>query len=657
MVRLPSRQVHLDFHTSELIPGVGELFSKENFQDALRLGHVNSITVFAKCHHSWAYYPSVAGHRHPTLDFDLTGAMIEAAHEIGVRAPIYITVGWSANDARAHPEWISYRRDESMATAMPAPYTDVPEEPLPPTQWIFMCPSGSYAELIYAQTREVCERYPVVDGLFYDICFHVVCHCANCVAGMAAAGLDPGREEDAQAYHVRKWQAFMESCGAVLRERHPEATLFFNGGAHPTQPQWHGHQTHFEMEDLPTSWGGYDKMPPRTKFFAPQGKDYLGMTGKFHTFWGEFGGFKSADALRFECASMLTYGARCSVGDQMHPSGEMDTETYRLIGEAYRYIEQIEEWAFDGEETTRLGVYPSPTPAVNEGVAKMLLEKQLDFDMVLPHSDLSRCDVLILPDDITLEPEEAARIQAYLEQGGSALLTGQSGLDRGQVRFLLDIGANYQGRGLYKIDYLQIGEALSEGLVRSPFLCYEAAAQVWPTDGEVLATLREPYFDRTYGHYCSHQNTPYRLETARHAGAVRKGRVIYLAHPVCRLYTAHGAQLHRDYFLNALRLLYPDPVLQVTMPSSGRARLMRQTGQSRYVLHLLYATPIQRGRTSVIEDLPPLRDVAVAAHIKQTVTRAYLAPQQAELPFTQEAGVVRLTVPIVQCHQAIVLDY
>ena len=49
------RQVHLDFHTSEKIDGIGSRFSKKQFQEALKAGHVNSITVFSKCHHGWAY--------------------------------------------------------------------------------------------------------------------------------------------------------------------------------------------------------------------------------------------------------------------------------------------------------------------------------------------------------------------------------------------------------------------------------------------------------------------------------------------------------------------------------------------------------------------------------------------------------------------------
>ena len=100
-----TRQVHLDFHTSEFIPGVGERFNKQQWQDALRTGHVNHINIFAKCHHSWSYYPTKIGITHPNLKFDLLGAEIAACHEIGVNCPIYYTVGWSAHDAEVHPEW------------------------------------------------------------------------------------------------------------------------------------------------------------------------------------------------------------------------------------------------------------------------------------------------------------------------------------------------------------------------------------------------------------------------------------------------------------------------------------------------------------------------------------------------------------------------
>ena len=85
---LPYRQVHLDFHTSEAIAGIGKRFSKENFIRALKEGHVNSISVFSKCHHGWAYHPTKVNQMHPNLDFDLLDAQLSACEEAGVRAEV-----------------------------------------------------------------------------------------------------------------------------------------------------------------------------------------------------------------------------------------------------------------------------------------------------------------------------------------------------------------------------------------------------------------------------------------------------------------------------------------------------------------------------------------------------------------------------------------
>ena len=50
------RKVHLDFHTSPYIPNMGERFDKKQFQEQLKKGNVQSITLFAKCHHGYTTY-------------------------------------------------------------------------------------------------------------------------------------------------------------------------------------------------------------------------------------------------------------------------------------------------------------------------------------------------------------------------------------------------------------------------------------------------------------------------------------------------------------------------------------------------------------------------------------------------------------------------
>ena len=44
----PYRHIHLDFHTSPLIPGIGDDFDPEEFARTLEAAGVNSICCFAK---------------------------------------------------------------------------------------------------------------------------------------------------------------------------------------------------------------------------------------------------------------------------------------------------------------------------------------------------------------------------------------------------------------------------------------------------------------------------------------------------------------------------------------------------------------------------------------------------------------------------------
>lgn len=85
MDKLPFRQVHLDFHTSECMPDVGCEFSEEDFREALILGHISSITLFAKCHHGWSYFPSRVNKMHPTLKTNLLDRQLKVCEDMGIR--------------------------------------------------------------------------------------------------------------------------------------------------------------------------------------------------------------------------------------------------------------------------------------------------------------------------------------------------------------------------------------------------------------------------------------------------------------------------------------------------------------------------------------------------------------------------------------------
>jgi hypothetical protein len=334
MSELRFRQIHLDFHTSEKIFGVGKDFDAKQFQEMLKRGHVDSVTLFSKCHHGLSYHDTKVGVRHPGMDKELLPRQIEACRAIGVKTPIYISAGFDEAMAQVHSEWLV--RNKEGRLLYPAPLD---------AGWKLMNFNSPYLDYLCAQIDEVIEKFDGGDGIFLDIIHAHHSYDQYTLRDMEEAGLDPADDEQMEQFSYRVLEKYYQRTTAACRKKNPELRVFHNSGHIPKGAlETLKYNSHLELESLPTGGWGYDHFPISAKYAATTGFDFLGMTGKFHTTWGEFGGFKRANALRYECAAMLAFGSKCSVGDQLHPNGKMDEDTYELIGAAYQEVEEKEAW-------------------------------------------------------------------------------------------------------------------------------------------------------------------------------------------------------------------------------------------------------------------------------------------------------------------------
>ncbi|WP_233568234.1 hypothetical protein [Cohnella faecalis] len=54
---------------------------------------------------------------------------------------------------------------------------------------------------------------------------------------------------------------------------------------------------------------------------------------------------------------MLAQGAKCSIGDQLEPSGVLSVPMYKRIGEVYAEVEKKEPWCRNVTAVTDIGVF------------------------------------------------------------------------------------------------------------------------------------------------------------------------------------------------------------------------------------------------------------------------------------------------------------
>jgi hypothetical protein len=444
--------------------------------------------------------------------------------------------------------------------------------------------------------------------------------------------------------------------------------------------------THLELESLPSGGWGYLHFPIAARYARTLGKDYLGMTGKFQTSWGDFHSFKNRAALEFECFHMLALNAKCCVGDQLHPNGRICPDTYALVGSVFEQVEDKEPWCDGGEAITEIGVLTPEEfdPALGRqgmnfqpimGATRMLQESAHQFDILDSQSDFDRYRVLVLPDLIPISEDLGEKLQGYLERGGAVIASFASGMDVERARFALDaLGVTLAGEGTRDaagnlvrgreyaqndyIDYILPREALDDGLARTEHVMYVRGMQIEAKEGaEVLADVVSSYFDREYDHFCSHRQTPSSGRVTQPA-AVQKGRVIYFCHPIFSQYQTKAPQWCRQLFTNALDRLLPDPLVRVDAPTATIVTVNDQRTENRRVVHLLYYVPERRcEQFDVIEDVVPLYNVQVSIRADRDVHSVTCVPQGEALSFEVVDGRVSFAVPRVTGHQMIELAF
>jgi hypothetical protein len=661
----PYRQIHLDFHTAPQIPNVAADFDPQAFVATLQRAHVNSVTVFAKCHHGYSYYSTRVGTPHPHLRRDLLGEMLDALRAANIRAPVYTTVVWDEHAWATHPEWRQVTPQGAYAITSGSRFR---------AGWKSLCMNTSYADYVIAQNDEILERYNPV-GLFIDIVRYVngPCVCDTCLGLMRDAGVNPEDPQHLARFALDSERRFMARCTAAIRARKPAAQRFYNSrlllradpelGNRPELDNF----THIEIESLPGGDWGYDHFPMYVRYFQTIDRPLIGMMGRFHTTWGDFGGLRDRAALEFECFRALAHGAGCSIGDQLHPGGRLEPAVYERIGEVYAEVQRREPWCLDSHALPEIAVISASGGAhgsgfranpSDTGALHMFEQLKCQFQFIDAGGDLAPYAVVVLPDDVLVDETLAARLRAFVQGGGKLLISGCSGLnaERGDYTLADLMGVHYDGPAPFAPDYLLAGPEIADGIAPMPHVCEAAGVRLRAIPGVMtLATSGAPYFNRTWEHFCSHQYTPFSHDSGAPL-VVEHGGVITIARPLFAEYAQSSRTVHRRLIANCLARLLPRPRIGMHNLPSAAVVTVRQRGAD-LIVHLLHYIPQRRGNgLDVVEDVLPLHNIEVRVRTERAPGAVRAVPEDQPLEYRWEDGYVTLHVPVVRGYQILQLQ-
>jgi Hypothetical glycosyl hydrolase 6 len=646
------RAVHLDFHTSPFIKDVAVDFDAELFVKTLKDSNINSINIFAKCHHGMSYYPTKVGTVHPGMKRkDLMGEMLEVLHRENFRVPIYTPIGWEEDVATKHPEWRQMKKDGSFATASPGADPGAVNQ----APWKYNDFSNlEYQDYVEAHLLEILNNYEV-DGLWIDILFF---HSQGGWSDSAIKvrekyGLLKDTPENAELFEARVQEQFAERFSKLIKGKTPKASIFYNT---PNNMYVMGNegilrrdtsQTHFEIESLPSGAWGYYHFPRMARRLAHKGKNWCGMTGKFQKMWGDFGGLKPQAALEYECFRSQALGGGNSVGDQLHPRGVPDAESYQMIGAVYGQIAQAEPFYQGSVALPQIGVicpnYPGfgdSTSKSEEGVVLMLEELHYDCAILDDNSDLSTFPLIILPDSVVITDKLKTKLSERIANGGKTLISYRSGFDANGNWSLKVLPLQHDGDVSAYPTYWKPSVQL--GKTRSERVFYSQGLNVKPMGNlKVLVDRVVPYFKRSDSKFCSHFQTPPDKIDSQYPSVVGNDNVVYFADPIFREYRQSGNVFIRDITQKIIENLIGKPLTGGLVPTIMSVPRKRNND---LIITLLHYIPIRKSLDiDVIEQGQSFAGETLVLPIKVkslfcVTTNKTLTPNKDgafELPFTK----------------------
>lgn len=453
---------HYDLHAKAEDTQLGLRADPRNLAAMLRRMRPDFVQTDCKGHPGYtSWFSKTPGASVPAaLKKDALAQWREATRQLGLPLHCHYSSVYDTAAIARHPEWAA----QSLEASALKPGQNA-GAPLGSRACLR---SGYLDELLIPQLRELIDRYDV-DGFWLDgdIWAVDVCYCPRCRdAYREQTGAEPPESPEDPGWSA--WWNF-------TRETHEAWVTRICDAVHTHRPgvrvcaNWLQTFNAPGEPKAPTDWisgdnncvYGLDQSRCEARFLSTRGKPWdIMLWGFYFPTWDEkfiHNSFKSFDMLAQEAAIILSFGGALQFYD--HPKGLRDGRLVGWhmdrLGEVAKFVRSRLPLCRDSETVPHIAVLHSEhhfratakgtnlffnvDTAPVKGAVFALLESHLGVDVLdewalLPR--LAEFPMIVVPEQHAMSDAMVAALTAYVENGGTLLLTGAETGARWPDRFL-----------------------------------------------------------------------------------------------------------------------------------------------------------------------------------------------------------------------------
>ena len=571
-----------------------------------------------------------------------------------------------------------------------------------------VCPNSPYKEYLIEMIKRLIDTHDI-DGIYFDMVAFPTnrCYCESCSRLFRSLhNAEIPKKEDWDDPLFRKFIQFRqdsnylfvrEICDTVKKADPRLSTLIqylvLHTGSISGQSLALGSVPDYLYNDVYSNQG-YLQMSVRTKLLSSisRYRPEIGIMTRPGSH-NDAPNMKTLDHLRSEAFTVIANGAAIMLFDIMWDDGTIHDAMWDRIKQVFDEVEEREPW-LGGDPVKSVAIFYSENTRIwygrsdrtNKydanffGACRALIEEHVLFNIVtaLDEKSLSDYQVLVLPNTVCMSGQEVDAVRDFVQKGGGLVCTGKASLwdENGDacrdfqlsdvlgVSYVGDTAAYSRVYSKFEVDNHIAGRLPADGFITS----WGSLSKVKLGSATSIAKIVFPYTEPTGTRFVNIMANPPAVPSdwpACTCNEFGSGKAVFFLGGIDKDYLSLSFPELKWLIVDAVRAASRESLkVGLRGPMSVEMIAFERNNGSQLVIHLVNFQ-VEIGRNAIlgttrsrqqIQEILPVFDLELTVRVKKQIQKVTIQPEGIALPYEQNDGCVKVTIPRLDCHSMVVIE-